>query len=479
MQKTTSPGFSLIIRLEIRNQPGMLSRVLSEIAGAGGDMDAVDIVGFKKGVIVRELTINAYDEEHEKEIVSLFKKIDGVRVVSVFDRIFHAHMGGKLDVVSRGPLNDQRDLSRTYTPGVARVSLAIHRKPELVYHMTMKKNMVAVVTDGTAVLGLGNIGPAAALPVMEGKAALFKRFGNVNAFPICLNTTDSDEIVETVKRIAVGFGGINLEDISAPRCFEIEERLERELDIPVFHDDQHGTAIVVLAALLNSVKLTGRKLPDIKVVVNGAGAAGMACTRLMQEAGVRNIILCDTAGALYPDRPNNMNPIKIDMAKRTNPNREQGVLAQVIRQADLFVGVSGPGTLTTDAVRSMAPSPIVFALANPVPEIMPEEIYDVPGVIIATGRSDYPNQINNVLCFPGLFRGALDCHASSINTAMKLKAAHTLADIVGEERLSPDYIIPSVFDPAVAPAVAKAVQEEAARSGVARKMSADMPVDMV
>ncbi|MBL8026589.1 MAG: NAD-dependent malic enzyme [Fibrobacteres bacterium] len=467
--KNNSPGYSIKIRVKIANRPGMLASILNAVAEAGGDMDEITNVGVKSGMITRDLTINGRDFQHELEILSKVRALKDVTILSAKDVIFEMHEGGKMEVQSRIPLNDQRDLSRAYTPGVARACLAINKKPELVHELTIKKNMVAVVSDGTAVLGLGDIGPDAGLPVMEGKAVLFKKFGNVDAFPICLNTKDPEEIIKTVKNIAVSFGGINLEDISAPRCFEIEERLINELDIPVFHDDQHGTAVVSLAALINATKLTGRTMESLKVVVNGAGAAGVACTKLMMDAGVKNVILCDTAGAIFRGRTKNMNPSKEAMAKATNPNNEQGTLGDVIKNADLFVGVSGPHCLKASEARTMAKSPLIFAMSNPVPEIQPEEIKDIPGVVIATGRSDYPNQINNVLCFPGLFRGALDAHALKINTAMKLAAARALAALVKPEELCAEYIIPSAFHPDVAATVAKAVAEEAVKSGVTRK----------
>jgi malate dehydrogenase (oxaloacetate-decarboxylating) len=355
-----------------------------------------------------------------------------------------------------------------YTPGVARVCEAIHKDPEKAFTLTIKKNTVAVVTDGTAVLGLGDIGPAAALPVMEGKAMLFKEFAGVDAFPICLNTKDPDEIVRTVKAIATTFGGINLEDISAPRCFEIEERLKEELDIPVFHDDQHGTAVVVLAALINALKIVGKQMSEIKVVVNGVGAAGVACTKIIMAAGVTNIVGCDQSGALYRGRAENMNRVKEWYAAHTNPNGEQGTLHDVIKGADVFFGLSVPGVLSAEDVQQMAERPIVFAMANPTPEIMPEDAAPYVAVM-ATGRSDYPNQINNVLCFPGIFRGALACRARSINEEMKLAAAHAIAGIISENELHPEYIVPSVFDKRVAEAVAHAVEEAAYETRVARR----------
>ncbi|HEY6119431.1 MAG TPA: malic enzyme-like NAD(P)-binding protein, partial [Pyrinomonadaceae bacterium] len=389
-------------------------------------------------------------------------------VVNVSDLTFLMHLGGKIEVVSKVPLKTRADLSMAYTPGVARVCEAIHRDPEKAFTLTIKKNTVAVVTDGTAVLGLGDIGPAAAMPVMEGKAMLFKEFGGVDAFPICLNTKDPDEIVRTVKAISTVFGGINLEDISAPRCFEIEDRLKEELDIPVFHDDQHGTAVVVLAALINALKIVGKRMGDIKVVVNGVGAAGVACTKIIMAAGVKNVIGCDQSGALYPGRRENMNWVKDWYARNTNPAEEKGTVHEVIKGAGAFLGLSVPGVISADDLRQMAEKPIVFAMANPTPEIMPEEA--APHVsVMATGRSDYPNQINNVLCFPGIFRGALNCRASRINEEMKLAAANAIAGIITDDELHPEYIIPSVFDKRVGEAVAREVEAAAKRTGVARR----------
>jgi malate dehydrogenase (oxaloacetate-decarboxylating) len=374
-------------------------------------------------------------------------------------------------VVSKTPLKTRADLSMAYTPGVARVCEAIRDNPEKAFTLTIKKNTVAVVTDGTAVLGLGNIGAAAALPVMEGKAMLFKEFGGINAFPICLNTTDPDEIVRVVCAIAPTFGGINLEDISAPRCFDIERRLRAELDIPVFHDDQHGTAVVVLAALINALKLVGKQMADLKVVVNGVGAAGVACTKIIMAAGARNVIGCDTQGVVYRGRLRHMNATKEWFADHTNPDGEQGSVHDAVKGADVFIGVSAPGVISATDVRRMASDPIVFAMANPTPEIMPEEA--LPHVaVMATGRSDYPNQINNVLCFPGIFKGALACRATEINEEMKLAAAHAIASIVAPSELDPEYIVPSVFDKRVAEAVARHVEETARLTGVVRRQRA-------
>jgi malate dehydrogenase (oxaloacetate-decarboxylating) len=378
------------------------------------------------------------------------------------------HLGGKIEVVPKVPLKTRADLSMAYTPGVARICEAIAQEPEKVFTLTIKKNTVAIVTDGTAVLGLGDIGPAAALPVMEGKAMLFKEFAGVDAFPICLNTKDPDEIVRTVKAISTVFGGINLEDISAPRCFQIEERLREELDIPVFHDDQHGTAVVVLAALINALKLVGKQMSEVKIVVNGVGAAGVACTKIIMAAGVKNIVGCDQTGALYRGRRENMNWMKDWYAQNTNPHEEQGTVHEVIKGADVFLGLSVPGVIDAEDVQRMAEKPIVFAMANPVPEIMPEDAAPYVAVM-ATGRSDYPNQINNVLSFPGIFRGALACRAARINEEMKLAAANAIAGIISDSELHPEYIVPSVFDKRVAEAVAREVEAAAHQTGIARR----------
>ncbi len=465
---TPNASFSLTLRVKIQNTPGKLGEITTAIGRTGGDIEGIDIVSVGKDFLIRDITVNAASENHDKEIVASIKSIDGVEVVYVSDRTFLMHLGGKIEVSSKMPLKTRSDLSMAYTPGVARVCEAIHRDPEKRFNLTIKKNTVAVVSDGTAVLGLGNIGPAAAMPVMEGKCQLFKEFGGVDAFPICLNTKDPHEIVQTVKNISVAFGGINLEDISAPRCFEIEERLKEELDIPVFHDDQHGTAVVVLAALINALKIVGKRMEDVKLVVNGIGAAGVACSKIVMAAGVKNIIGCDTTGALYQGRKENMNWVKDWYARNTNPEREKGTIHDVIKGADIFFGLSAPGIIDEGDLKNMAKDPIVFAMANPTPEIMPEDAAGMVAVM-ATGRSDYPNQINNVLCFPGIFRGALNCRASRINEAMKLAAANAIAGIIGTEELHPDYIIPSVFDRRVGEAVAVEVENAAYKSGVARR----------
>lgn len=384
------------------------------------------------------------------------------------DAIFRMHDGGKMEVRSKVSLRTHDDLSKAYTPGVAQVSLAIHRNPAAIYDFTIKRNTVAVVSDGTAVLGLGDIGPEAALPVMEGKAILFKELAGVDAWPVCLATKDPDEIVETVKRIAPVFGGINLEDISAPRCFAIEERLRRELPIPVFHDDQHGTAVVVLAGVINALKVVGKSLDEIKVVISGAGAAGCACAQMLLRAGVKNMIVCDRRGIIHRGRQENMNFMKEWLAENTNAQNVHGVLLEAMERADLFVGVSAANLVTPEHLRRMAKDPIVFAMANPNPEITPEEA--LPFVrVMATGRSDYPNQVNNALCFPGMFRGALDVRAGDINEEMKLAAAHAIANVIPSRELTEGYIVPSVFDERVVPSVAQAVAQAARETGVAEQ----------
>jgi malate dehydrogenase (oxaloacetate-decarboxylating) len=468
MPNTPSASYSLTLRVRLASRTGSLGELTTAIGRAGGDIGAIDIVSVGRDSVVRDISVNAASSEHGAQIVKEVRDIDGVEVVQVSDRTFLMHIGGKIEIALKAPLKTRDDLSMAYTPGVARVCEAIHRDPEKAFTLTIKKNTVAIITDGTAVLGLGDIGPAAAMPVMEGKAMLFKEFAGVDAFPICLSTKDPDEIVRTIKAIATTFGGINLEDISAPRCFEIEERLKEELDIPVFHDDQHGTAVVVLAALINALKITSKRMEDVKVVVNGVGAAGVACSKIIMKAGVRNIIGCDQVGAIYRGRTEHMNWVKDWYAQHTNPNNEQGTVHDVIKGADVFLGLSVPGVITPEDLQQMAPDPIVFAMANPTPEIMPEEAAPYVAVM-ATGRSDYPNQINNVLCFPGIFRGALGCRASRINEEMKVAAAHAIAAIISEDELHADYIVPSVFDKRVAEAVARDVEDAAYQTGVARR----------
>jgi malate dehydrogenase (oxaloacetate-decarboxylating) len=454
-----SASFSATLRVVLDDSPGTFARFASKIGEAGASLGAIDIVRVERHTKVRDVTILAGDADHLDAIVAAVRTVDGVEVLEVSDRTFLTHLGGKISVVPRLPLKTRDDLSMAYTPGVARVSRAIAEDPQKVWALTTKQHMVAVVTDGSAVLGLGNIGPEAALPVMEGKAMLFKEFGGLAAFPICLATQDPDEIVAAVKAIAPGFGGINLEDIASPRCFEVEERLQAELDIPVFHDDQHGTAIVVLAALLNALRVVGKRLEDVRIVTTGVGAAGTAVTKILLAAGARTIIGCDELGSIYRGRPE-LGPAKSAYAEITNQPCEIGTADEMLAGADVFIGLSVPGAITRAGVERMAERPIVFALANPRSEIDPEEIEDVAAVI-ATGRSDYPNQINNVLAFPGVFRGALDVRARAITHQMQLAAATALAGVIAADELSADYIIPSVFDREVAPAVAQAVSDAA------------------
>jgi malate dehydrogenase (oxaloacetate-decarboxylating) len=462
-----SASFSAAIRVRIENTPGAFARLASAIGEAGGLLGAIDLVRVEGSTKIRDVNVLADDEHHLEAIVAAVRAVDGVEVVNVSDRVFLAHLGGKLEVRPRSPLKTRDDLSMVYTPGVGRVSRAIAEDPDKVWNLTVKRNTVAVVSDGTAVLGLGDIGPEAALPVMEGKAVLFKEFAGVDAFPICLDTKDPDEIVRIVEAIAPAFGGINLEDISAPRCFEIEQRLRETLDIPVFHDDQHGTAVVVLAALLNALRLVDKRIEDVRIVTTGCGAAGMAVTRALQNAGATWIVGCDEGGALYRGRTG-LNPAKQEYAESTNPDNLQGTADELLDGADVFIGVSVPGAISIEGVRRMAPRAIVFAMANPNPEVDPEAIEDL-AEIIATGRSDYPNQINNVLAFPGIFRGALDVRARTIDAEMELAAAQAIAAAIAPDELSPDYVIPSVFNRSVAPAVAAAVADAAQRSGVARR----------
>ena len=462
-----SASFSAAIRVRIENTPGAFARLAAAIGEAGGLLGAIDLVRVEGSTKIRDVNVLADDEQHLNAIVAAVRGVEGVDVVHVSDRVFLAHLGGKLEVRPRLPLKTREDLSMVYTPGVARVSRAIAEDPDKVWALTIKRNSVAIVSDGTAVLGLGDIGPEAALPVMEGKAVLFKEFADIDAFPICLATRDPDEIVRTIEAIAPAFGGINLEDISAPRCFEIEQRLRERLEIPVFHDDQHGTAIVVLAALLNALRVVGKELSSVRIVTTGVGAAGIAVTRILQSAGARWIVGCDEGGALYRGRPG-LADAKLEYAEATNPENLRGSADELLAGADVFIGLSVPGAISAEGVTRMAPDAVVFALANPDPEVVPEEIEERVAVI-ATGRSDYPNQINNVLAFPGIFRGALDVRAQTIDAGMELAAAQAIADTIGEDELSADYIIPSVFNRAVAPAVAAAVADAAARSGVARR----------
>lgn len=467
MDRVPSPSYSITIRAEIENRIGMFARIALAIGGAGGDLGSVDIVRVEKGKIVRDITVNARDAGHEKKIVRAIKSIEGVKILRVMDRTFLAHEGGKIEIRVKLPVRDTSDLSRIYTPGVARVCMDIHENREHAFRYTIKGNSVAIVTDGTAVLGLGEIGPEAAMPVMEGKAMIFKEFAGIDAFPLALATTDPREIIAAVKNIAPAFGGINLEDISAPRCFEIEARLRRLLDIPVMHDDQHGTAVVVLAASINVSRLLKKDLRKFRVVVSGAGAAGSATARMLAAYGVKDIIVCDRAGAIYEGRRGHMNKYKKDLARITNPKKTKGLLPEVMRGADIFIGLSGPGLVTTDDIRRMSPEPVVFALANPEPEISPEDALPLVRVL-ATGRSDYPNQINNMLGFPGIFRGLLEARAKGLNEEVKFAAAGAIAGSVKDDELHEDYILPGIFDKKVAGAVAHAVAEAVRKTGLAR-----------
>ena len=468
MGDTPNVSNSLTIRVQFKNDSGMLGRLASEVGRLGGDIGAVDLVSVGDGLMVRDLTINCRDDEHAAALIAGIRALDDFTLLHSSDRTFLLHLGGKIEVVSRVPIRTRDDLSMVYTPGVARVCMAIHARPEDAYSLTIKKNTVAVVTDGTAVLGLGDIGPAAAMPVMEGKCALFKEFAGVDAFPLAINTTDTDGIVETVSHLATAFGGINLEDISAPRCFYIEDKLREQLDIPVFHDDQHGTAVVVLAGLINALKIVDKRPHDLKVVVAGVGAAGTACTNILNSYGVTNIIGFDRQGALDRTRDYGDNTMKQWYADNTNPDDFSGTLAEGLVGADMLLGLAGPNLVTSDQLRTMNSDAIVFALSNPDPEIWPEEVPDNVRVM-ATGRSDYPNQVNNSLCFPGLFRGVLDVRASTINDEMKVAAAVAIAGVIPDSHISEDFIIPSVFDQNVARRVSRGVARVAQETGVARR----------
>jgi malate dehydrogenase (oxaloacetate-decarboxylating) len=468
---SVSAQFSVTVRVELDARSEPLGKLTAAIAEAGGALQGVDLVpgAGSEGKRVREFTIDARDQAHWEQILRAIGSTRGARVIDYVDRTLAMHRGGKIEQHNKYPLKTRDDLSMAYTPGVARVCMEIAGDRSKAFDFTIKKNTVAVVSDGSAVLGLGDIGPEAAMPVMEGKAMLFKEFAGIDAFPICLDTNDPDRIVEAVTLMAPTFGGINLEDISAPRCFEIEERLKEEIDIPVFHDDQHGTAVVTMAALFNALKIVGKPIESLNVLVLGLGAAGVAVTKMMLASGITNVIGCDRKGALSTTRDDyeQMTEIKRWYSDNSNPEHRLGSPTEVIEGADLFVGLSGPGLITAADLERMNDDALVFAMANPTPEVMPEEAE--PYVrIMATGRSDYPNQINNVLAFPGIFRGALDAGAPRITEEMKLAAAQGIADVVAEEDLSEDYIIPSVFDRDVAPAVAKAVVEEARRDGIAR-----------
>jgi malate dehydrogenase (oxaloacetate-decarboxylating) len=463
---TPLAAFSLRVRAQIPNQPGVLGQLATAIGAAGGSLVGIEIVATDGATVTRDVVVYCSSEGHAADVAAAARSVEGIRILEVEDRTFALHEHGKLSISSKRPLHDRDDLAMAYTPGVARVCMAIAEDAQKAHRYTMKANTVAVVTDGTAVLGLGDIGPQAALPVMEGKAVLFKEFAGVDAVPVCLRVSSPDELVEAVQRLEPMFGGVNLEDIAAPHCFEVERRLNETLSIPVFHDDQHGTAVVVLAALRNACQLVKKELADLRVVLSGAGAAGVAITRILLQAGVKDIVAADRKGAVHKGREA-LDPSKQWLADHANPEGRSGSLVELLRGADAFIGVSAPGLLSRTDLETMADRSIVFALANPVPEVLPEQAEGVVAVM-ATGRSDYPNQINNVLCFPGMFRGALDAGAMRITENMKLAAADAIAAAVPPERLRVDEIVPSVFAPGVASAVAAAVAEAARADGVTR-----------
>jgi malate dehydrogenase (oxaloacetate-decarboxylating) len=468
MDNNALGGKSIILRLEMDTNEIKFGQVTAAIFESGGDIVAIDVIQTNRNITVRDLTITVVDTIDIAKITETIKKLQGVVLVNVSDRTFLLHLGGKIEIKPKTPIQNRDDLSRVYTPDVARVCMAIHDEPRKAYTLTIKRNTVAVVSDGSAVLGLGNIGPYAAMPVMEGKSMLFKQLADVDSFPICLDTQDTEQIIATIKAIAPGFGGINLEDISSPRCFEIERRLREELDIPVFHDDQHGTAVVLYAALINALKIVGKSIHEIKVVVCGIGAAGVACSKILLSAGVKEIIGVDREGALSADQ-SYQNKMWQWYADNTNPNQVRGSLQDVIKGSDVFIGLSAGGLLHREHVITMADNPIVFAMANPTPEIRPEEVEDIVAVM-ATGRSDYPNQINNVLCFPGIFRAALDCRAAVINEEMKLAAAEAIASSITDEERNRFYIVPSVFNQNVVKGIRDLVIKAAITSGVARRI---------
>ncbi len=466
MKNAPTAAYSITLQISLDNVPGTLGRFAATVGAAGGNIAAIPGFEAKGPVVVRAIDVHCRDEEHANELAAAVGAIDGVDLIDWWDRTFRLHEGGKIEVAGLCRVGDADDLAMAYTPGVARVCMAIHGDPSLAHEYTIKRNTVAIVSDGTAVLGLGDIGPLAAMPVMEGKALLFKEFAGVDAFPLCLDTTDPEEVIETVVRVAPTFGGINLEDIAAPAAFEVEDRLKEILDIPVFHDDQHGTAVVCLAALENSLKVVDKSISDLSVVISGMGAAGMAIGKILLDAGVGEIVGCDRLGAIHSGR-DRLNFAKEWFAEHTNPDRKAGTLSEMVVGADLFVGVSAPNLLDASDLRNMAKDPIVFAMANPDPEIRPEEA-DGLAAVMATGRSDFPNQINNVLAFPGIFRGALDVQATTITERMKRAAATAIAGCVSADELDSRHVVPSVFDRSIAPAVATAVGEMAVAEGVTR-----------
>ncbi len=464
-----SPGNSFTIRIEAKNTVGTLGKVTSAIGEAGGDIGALDLISVSRNTVVRDITVSVSNLKHREKIVKTIQSLPFIKLVNVSDRTFLVHLGGKIEIKGKVPLKTRADLSQVYTPGVARVCRAIHENPSDAFHLTMKKNSVAVISDGSAVLGLGHLKPEAVLPVLEGKAMLFKEFGGIDAIPIALKIQDPNQIISTIEAISPTFGGINLEDISSPRCVGIERALQSRLDIPVFHDDQHGTAVVILAALINALKIIKKEPHEIKVVVNGIGSAGAACCRILLEYGVKHLIACDRMGILYKGSPEKLNPEQRALSQITNPEKIKGTLVKALEGAHVFIGLSTGNLLSASDIKKMAKDPIVFALANPEPEIAPEAIEGIAR-IIATGRSDYPNQINNALCFPGIFRGALDAKATTINDEMKHEAAHALSTCISPTELCEDYIIPSIFNKGVVPRVAKAVVKTAHKTHVSRRI---------
>ena len=472
----TDVAYSITIRAEYPNEPGMLGKITSSIGEAGGDVTGVDVVKITKGIMTRDFTINTGGGDHSETVLLAVKSVTGVKVRSLSDPTFLIHLGGKISMQSTKTVTTRDDMSKVYTPGVGRVCMAIHKDPSAVWTLTTKGSTVAIVSDGSAVLGLGDIGPEASLPVMEGKALLFKQFGGVDAWPIVLNTKDPDEIIAIVTAIAPGFGGINLEDISAPRCFYIEDELRKRLDIPVFHDDQHGTAVVVLAGLINALKLLNKRPEELRMVVLGVGASGMASSRILMRYGIKNIVGFDRSGPLSKERDYGNNPSKQWFADHTNPNNFTGSLEEALTGADFLLGLAGPGLITSQMTALMAENAIIFALSNPVPEILPEEV-SANIRIMATGRTDYPNQVNNSLCFPGLFRGVLNVRASAINDDMKIAAAEAIANVIPEDHLSEDFIIPSVFNERVAQNIAERVAAKARECGLARRGASGMSND--
>ena len=465
MATVPSVSNSITVRMEVPARGNAVSQITTLVESSGGSVTGLDVTASGHESLRIDVTIAAASVAHAEEIVDKLRTVDGIAIGKVSDRTFLMHLGGKIEMSSKLPIRNRDDLSMIYTPGVARVCMAIAENPEDARRLTIKRNSVAVVTDGSAVLGLGNIGPMAALPVMEGKAALFKRFAGIDAWPICLDTQDSDEIVAIVKAIAPGFAGINLEDISAPRCFEIEARLREALDIPVFHDDQHGTAIVVLAALTNALQVVGKQIGDVRVVMSGAGAAGTAILRLLLDAGVKHATVADVKGVVHLGRDDLDDSLRW-VAEHTNRSNRTGTLKEAVREADVFIGVSAPDVLDGDDIAAMADGAIVFALANPDPEVDPA-VARQTAAVVATGRSDFPNQINNVLVFPGVFRGLLDAQSRTVNSEMMIAAALALAATVGRDELNANYIVPSVFHPDVAKTVAAAVREAAQAAGTA------------